>query len=152
MRPRKLVESRWVARCSCGTALSVLFRCSHSMTPQLSASFPMQGPVSGVDTKSAETVMTIAADPKRMGARVGMTSLLHTWGSASCWKHASGVTPPSAHTHDRARRRPVARRHEVGRLSRRVLPACAGAVATVSTPVSGQADGFASRGPAHFLQ
>ena len=31
---------------------------------------------------SAETVMTIAADPKRMGARVGMTSVLHTWGSA----------------------------------------------------------------------
>lgn len=31
---------------------------------------------------SAETVMTIAVDPKRMGARVGMTSVLHTWGSA----------------------------------------------------------------------
>lgn len=31
---------------------------------------------------SAEMVMTIAADPKRMGARVGMTSVLHTWGSA----------------------------------------------------------------------
>ena len=30
---------------------------------------------------SAETVMTIATDPKRMGARVGMTSVLHTWGS-----------------------------------------------------------------------
>jgi hypothetical protein len=31
---------------------------------------------------SAETVMTIAADPKRLGARVGMTAVLHTWGSA----------------------------------------------------------------------
>lgn len=31
---------------------------------------------------SAEAVATIAADPKRMGARVGMTSVLHTWGSA----------------------------------------------------------------------
>ncbi len=31
---------------------------------------------------SAETVMAIAADPKRMGAKVGMTSVLHTWGSA----------------------------------------------------------------------
>ena len=31
---------------------------------------------------SAETVMTIAADPKRMGAQIGMTSVLHTWGSA----------------------------------------------------------------------
>jgi len=31
---------------------------------------------------SAETVATIATDPKRLGARVGMTSVLHTWGSA----------------------------------------------------------------------
>ena len=31
---------------------------------------------------SAETVMTIAADPRRLGARVGMTAVLHTWGSA----------------------------------------------------------------------
>ncbi len=31
---------------------------------------------------SAATVMTIAADPKRLGARVGITSVLHTWGSA----------------------------------------------------------------------
>ncbi len=31
---------------------------------------------------SAQTVMTIAADPKRFGAKVGMTSVLHTWGSA----------------------------------------------------------------------
>ena len=33
---------------------------------------------------SAKTVATIAADPKRLGARVGMTRVLHTWGSASC--------------------------------------------------------------------
>jgi hypothetical protein len=31
---------------------------------------------------SAKTVATIAADPKRLGARVGLTSVLHTWGSA----------------------------------------------------------------------
>ena len=31
---------------------------------------------------SAETVATIAADSKRLGAKVGMTSVLHTWGSA----------------------------------------------------------------------
>jgi hypothetical protein len=30
----------------------------------------------------AQTVATIAADPKRLGAKVGMTSVLHTWGSA----------------------------------------------------------------------
>ncbi len=31
---------------------------------------------------SAETVMTIVADPRHLGARVGMTCVLHTWGSA----------------------------------------------------------------------
>ena len=31
---------------------------------------------------SAETLMTIAADPKHLGAKIGMTSVLHTWGSA----------------------------------------------------------------------
>jgi hypothetical protein len=31
---------------------------------------------------SAETMATIAADPKHLGARVGITSVLHTWGSA----------------------------------------------------------------------
>lgn len=31
---------------------------------------------------SSQTVMTIAADPKRLGAKVGMTAVLHTWGSA----------------------------------------------------------------------
>ena len=31
---------------------------------------------------SAETTLTIAADPKHLGARIGITSVLHTWGSA----------------------------------------------------------------------
>ena len=31
---------------------------------------------------SAETVIRIVADPKHLGARVGITSVLHTWGSA----------------------------------------------------------------------
>jgi len=30
---------------------------------------------------SAETLTTIAADPKHLGARIGITSVLHTWGS-----------------------------------------------------------------------
>jgi len=33
-------------------------------------------------TASAETMTTIAADPRHLGARIGITSLLHTWGSA----------------------------------------------------------------------
>jgi putative transposase len=31
---------------------------------------------------AAETLITIAADPKRLGARIGITAVLHTWGSA----------------------------------------------------------------------
>ena len=31
---------------------------------------------------SAETMITIAADPKHLGARIGLTSVLHSWGSA----------------------------------------------------------------------
>src|SRR4030095_10367998 len=31
---------------------------------------------------SAETMLTIAADPKHLGGRIGITSVLHTWGSA----------------------------------------------------------------------
>jgi Zn finger protein HypA/HybF involved in hydrogenase expression len=33
-------------------------------------------------TASAQTMLTIAADPKHLGARIGITSVLHTWGSA----------------------------------------------------------------------
>jgi hypothetical protein len=32
--------------------------------------------------KAAETLITIAADPKHLGARIGLTAVLHTWGSA----------------------------------------------------------------------
>ena len=31
---------------------------------------------------ASETLLTIAADPKHLGARIGVTSVLHTWGSA----------------------------------------------------------------------
>src|ERR671919_549403 len=31
---------------------------------------------------SSETLLTIAADPKHLGARIGVTAVLHTWGSA----------------------------------------------------------------------
>jgi Putative transposase len=31
---------------------------------------------------ASETMMTIAADPQHLGARIGITSVLHTWGSA----------------------------------------------------------------------
>ena len=31
---------------------------------------------------SSDTMLTIAADPKHLGAKIGVTAVLHTWGSA----------------------------------------------------------------------
>lgn len=43
---------------------------------------------------SADTVMKIAADPKHLGAQVGITSVLHTWGSAmSHHPHVHMIVP-----------------------------------------------------------
>src|SRR3546814_11637493 len=39
---------------------------------------------------AADTMLTIAADPKHLGARIGITAVLHTWGSA---------LPPHPHIH-----------------------------------------------------
>ena len=33
-------------------------------------------------TAAAETTLTIAADPKRLGAKIGITAVLHSWSSA----------------------------------------------------------------------
>jgi Putative transposase/Transposase zinc-binding domain len=43
---------------------------------------------------AAETVRTIAADPKHLGARIGVTLVLHTWGSAlTHHPHVHGIVP-----------------------------------------------------------
>ncbi len=43
---------------------------------------------------AAEVLMTIAADPKRLGARIGATLVLHTWGSAlTHHPHVHAVVP-----------------------------------------------------------
>ena len=31
---------------------------------------------------ASETMITIAADPRHLGARIGITAVLHSWGSA----------------------------------------------------------------------
>ena len=31
---------------------------------------------------ASETMLTIAADPKHLGAQIGVTAVLHSWGSA----------------------------------------------------------------------
>ncbi len=43
---------------------------------------------------AAETLLTIAADPKHLGARIGVTFVLHTWGSAlTHHPHVHGIVP-----------------------------------------------------------
>ncbi len=43
---------------------------------------------------AAETMRTIAADPKHLGAQIGMTMVLHTWGSAlTHHPHVHGIVP-----------------------------------------------------------
>jgi Putative transposase len=43
---------------------------------------------------AAEVLMTIAADPKHLGARIGATLVLHTWGSAlTHHPHVHGIVP-----------------------------------------------------------
>ena len=43
---------------------------------------------------AAETLLTIAADPKHLGASIGATLVLHTWGSAlTHHPHVHGIVP-----------------------------------------------------------
>ena len=43
---------------------------------------------------AAQTLRTIAADPKHLGARIGLTLVLHTWGSAMTHHpHVHGIVP-----------------------------------------------------------
>src|SRR5246127_4861127 len=43
---------------------------------------------------AAETLIIIAADPKHLGARIGLTAVLHTWGSAlTHHPHAHIIVP-----------------------------------------------------------
>ncbi|MBU3071385.1 IS91 family transposase [Aestuariicella sp. G3-2] len=43
---------------------------------------------------AAETVLTIGRDPKHLGARLGLTLVLHTWGSAlTHHPHVHGIAP-----------------------------------------------------------
>ena len=53
---------------------------------------------------SADTLLTIAADPKHLGARIGLTAVLHTWGSAlTHHPHVHVVVPGGGVSPDRSR-------------------------------------------------
>ncbi len=53
---------------------------------------------------SAETMLTIAADPKHLGAKIAITSVLHTWGSAMTHHpHVHMIVPGGGISLDRQR-------------------------------------------------
>ena len=53
---------------------------------------------------AAETMLTIAADPKHLGARIGITAVLHTWGSAMTHHpHLHMIVPGGGISPDRTR-------------------------------------------------
>jgi hypothetical protein len=69
--------------------------------------------------------MTIAADPRRLGARVGMTSVLHTWGSAlTHHPHIHMIVPGGGLSPDGTRWVPAAR---ASSCTCGCSPACSGA-------------------------
>jgi hypothetical protein len=53
---------------------------------------------------SAETLLTIAADPKHLGARIGFISVLHSWGSALVHHpHVHMIVPGGGFSPDRSK-------------------------------------------------
>jgi hypothetical protein len=53
---------------------------------------------------ASETMLTIAADPKHLGARIGITAVLHTWGSAMTHHpHVHMIVPGGGIALDRQR-------------------------------------------------
>ncbi len=53
---------------------------------------------------ASETMLTIAADPKHLGARIGITAVLHTWGSAMTHRpHVHMIVPGGGIAPDGAR-------------------------------------------------
>ena len=74
--------------------------------PYFHVVFTLPGPIADIANQNkaivydlllkvaAETLITIAADPKHLGARIGLTAVLHTWGSAlTHHPHAHIIVP-----------------------------------------------------------
>ena len=90
---------------------------------------------------AAETTLAIAADPKRLGARIGITAVLHTWGSAMTHHpHVHMIVPGGGLALDGA----------MGRGARQLPRACQRAGAPVPRQDAGDAHGCAPRRPIEF--
>ena len=81
---------------------------------------------------ASETMMTIRADPKHLGARIGITAVLSHMGISD--------DTPSAHPHDRAGRRNLARRAALDIFASGLSSAGTGAGRALPPPVPHPAD------------
>ena len=90
----------WPCRSSSGSAFHSVNRVSSQRiaellpVPYFHVVFTLPGPIANIAYQNqavvydlllktaAETLITIAADPKHLGARIGLTAVLHSWGSA----------------------------------------------------------------------
>jgi len=95
-------------------------------------------------TASAETMIAIAADPRHLGARIGITAVLHTWGSA--------MTHHPHLAHDRAGRRHRSRQVTMGVVQNELLPVREGSLAPVPRIGPGQAPLSPSGRPPQVLR
>jgi hypothetical protein len=86
---------------------------------------------------AAETLITIAADPNHLGARIGLTAVLHTLGSSPRAGLGLGTDPPPPRPHHRARRRHLPGRRALDRVPAWVLPARPRPLAAVPPAVPG---------------
>ena len=91
---------------------------------------------------AAETLLTIAADRKHLGARIGLTAVLHTWGSAlthhphlHCIVPGGGLSPACPGQRSGGERWIL--------MPAGLLPARVRALAAVSPTVAGEARGGA---------
>ncbi|MCP3884072.1 MAG: IS91 family transposase, partial [Propionibacteriaceae bacterium] len=101
-------RNRHCPKCQASTALRWLEARQADLLPvdYYHLVFTLPGPISALayHNKSviygllfqtaAETLLRIAADPKHLGARIGVTLVLHTWGSAMTHHpHVHGIVP-----------------------------------------------------------
>jgi Putative transposase/Transposase zinc-binding domain len=106
--PHSFCRNRHCPKCQAAAAKEWLAdrRAELLPVPYFHVVFTLPGPIADIayHNKSvvydlllktaAETLITIAADPKHLGARIGLTAVLHTWGSAlTHHPHAHIIVP-----------------------------------------------------------
>ena len=90
----------------CQAAAAKQWLADRQAVPYFHIVFTLPGPIADIAYQNqavvydlllktaAETLITIAADPKHLGARIGLTAVLHTWGSALAHHpHAHIIVP-----------------------------------------------------------